>query len=87
MKIFEHKIVFLDNEAGTVQGSTYAGAEVNPLELLESVLDKFGDQGWELASVIAVPSTIQPDRLVASAWFKRGVVTAGADAPEPAPAP
>ena len=78
MKIWEHKIIYLDHEADESKDSSYAGAEVHPVALYESVLDKFGDQGWELASVIAYPLPNRPDRLVATAWFKREVV-AGAD--------
>ncbi len=84
MNIFEHKIIYLDDEADKIRQSSYAGTDANPLALFESVLDKFGDQGWELASVMTCPNPKNPIHLVATAWFKRELVT-GADVPEPAP--
>ncbi len=53
-----------------------------PGALLEDVFDKFGDQGWELSSVITVPS--KKNGSTGYAFFKREVVT-GADVREPAP--
>ena len=82
MKIFEHKIIYLDGETEEIRNSCFSGAEVAPISLYESVLDKFGDQGWELASVLACPRPGYPEQLVATAWFKRPVTT-GADAPAP----
>lgn len=75
MKIWEHKIVFLDAEAEEIRNSCYAGVEIAPISLYES---KLGDQGWELASVMACPQPSNPEHLVATAWFKREIVT-GAD--------
>ncbi len=82
MNIFEHKIIYLDDEADKIRQTSYAGIDANPLALFESVLDKFGDQGWELASVIAYPQPKNPKYLVATAWLKREIVP-GADVPAP----
>ena len=64
MKFFEYKVVHLAAEAAKISESQYAGAEVNYAAVYESALDKFGDQGWELASITAVPEQGRPDSLV-----------------------
>lgn len=84
MKFFEHKVVYLADAAQAFHESQYAGvAEVNMSACYEGALDKFGDQGWELYSITAVPERNQPDSLVVLGWFKREVVH-GADVQEPA---
>ncbi len=77
-------MIYLDEEIAEIQNSCYGGADLSPAALLESVFDKFGDQGWELSSVITVPSKSGANRSIATAFFKGEVVT-GADVGEPAP--
>ena len=55
MKFFEHKMVNLADAASEAHESCYTGAEINYTAAYESALDKFGDQGWELASITAYP--------------------------------
>ena len=81
MTFYEHKVVNLAVEVAKF--SEHGGTEVGSLTNYKGALDKFGDQGWELASVTATaPPHGDPAQLVVLAWFKRPVTT-GADAPAP----
>ena len=55
MKFFEHKVINLGVEVTVIHQSSYAGVAVDYAAVYESALDKFGDQGWKLSSVTAVP--------------------------------
>ena len=84
MTIWEHKIIYLEHEAAEIQGSSYAGNEVNLKDLYEDVLDHYGAMGWELATVLTVGSEDHPNDLVPTVWLKRPVVPI-VDVQEPAP--
>lgn len=76
--LWENKIIFMDAEAAEIQGSSYANVQVNLVALYEDVLDRYGAQGWELASMLAVPNPKDPEHLIPIVLFKRPIVS-GAD--------
>ncbi len=86
MKLWEHKIIYLEAEATQIQASSYANVEIDLTTLYEDTLDSFGSEGWELVSVMAHSHPRYPDKHVPTAWFKRQVVR-DTDAPEPALTP
>ncbi len=81
MKLFEQKIVYLEDEATKIQGSSYAGIQVSAAALYEDALDSFGSEGWELVSVMTHPNPRYPEKHVPTAWFKRELIRS-TDGPE-----
>ncbi len=67
MKMWEHKIIHLESEAGKVLASSYANAEIGLTSLYEDTLDSFGSEGWELVSVMTHPHPRCPDKHVPTA--------------------
>ena len=58
MKIWEHKIIYLEDEATKIQGSSYLGAEVSMTALYEDAMDGFGGEGW-LYGHLSATSAVQ----------------------------
>ena len=86
MKMWEHKIIYLEAEAAQIRASSYANAEIDLTSLYEDTLDGFGSEGWELVSVMTHPHPRYPDKHVPTAWFK-GELVRGTDTPEPSLTP
>jgi len=74
MKMWEHKIIYLEAEATQILASSYANVEIDPITLYEDALDGFGSEGWELVSVMTHPNPRYPEKHVPTAWFKRELV-------------